>query len=93
MPPSPANRVSNAGTFIAVVLLLTCALGLFLLVMMVNPFVMGVLLIPAVLVPLGVCQYLIWGPWLARLQAAEREREATLSPSLTRNHEASDARR
>ena len=80
MPPPPANRASNAGTFIAVVLLLACAFGLFLLVWIVNPFVVGVLLIPAVLVPLGFCQYLIWGPWLARLQAEDRERESTRAP-------------
>ena len=78
MPPPmpPANRGSNAGTLIAVMLLLVCSLGLFLLVMMVNPFIMGIILVPTVLGPLAVFQYLIWGRWLDRLRAEDEAREA-----------------
>ena len=78
MPHSlpPANRGSNAGTLIAVMLLLVCSMGLFLLVMMVNPFIMGIILVPTVLGPLAVFQYLIWGRWLDRLRAEDQAREA-----------------
>ena len=72
----PANRGSNAGTLIAVMMLLVCSLGLFLLVMMVNPFIMGIILVPTVLGPLAVFQYLIWGRWLDRLRAEDEAREA-----------------
>lgn len=76
-PPVPsAPRGSNAGTLIAVMLLLVCSLGLFLLVMMVNPFIMGIILVPTILGPLAVMQYLIWGRWLDRLHAEDEAREA-----------------
>ena len=76
-PLPPANRGSNAGTMIAVVLLLVCSLGLFMLVMMVNPFIMGIILIPTFLGPLAGFQYLIWGRWLDRLRAEDEAREAS----------------
>ena len=57
-------------------LLLVCSMGLFLLVMMVNPFIMGIILVPTVLGPLAVFQYLIWGRWLDRLRAEDQAREA-----------------
>lgn len=73
----PANRPgSNAGTMIAAMLVLACAAGFFLLVVIVNPFIIGILVIPLIVVPLGVVQYLLWGRWLAKLQAEEKEREA-----------------
>lgn len=77
MPPPlpPVNRGSNAGTFIAVLLLLMCAGGLFLLVMMVNPFIAGLLVIPMVLGPLAVFQYLLWGRWLDRMKAEHEAHE------------------
>lgn len=57
-------------------LVFACAAGFFLLVVIVNPFIIGVLVIPLIIVPLGVVQYLVWGRWLARLQAEDRERES-----------------
>ncbi len=79
MPPPPlppANRGSNAATLIAAMLLLACAMAFFVLVMVVNPFIVGILVLPLVFGPLAVFQYLVWGRWLARLQAEEQEREA-----------------
>ncbi len=78
MPPPlpPANRGSNAGTLIAMMMLAVCAMGLFMLVSMVTPFVMGVILVPVVLGPLVVLQYLVWGRWLDRLRAEDEAREA-----------------
>ncbi len=78
MPPPlpPANRGSNAATLIAAMLLLACALAFFVLVMVVNPFIVGILVLPLVFGPLAVFQYLVWGRWLARLQAEEQAREA-----------------
>ena len=48
-----------------------------MLVMMVNPFIMGIILIPTFLGPLAVFQYLIWGRWLDRLRAEDEAREAS----------------
>ncbi|MES2793882.1 MAG: hypothetical protein V4719_29990 [Planctomycetota bacterium] len=78
MPPAKpqSNAVANAGTFIAVMLLLVCSLGLFLLVMMVNPFIMGIILVPTVLGPLAAFQYLAWGRWLNILHEEDKAREA-----------------
>lgn len=78
MPPTlpPANRGSDAATLVAAMMLLVCIAAFFLLVMFVNPFIIGVLVLPLVFGPLAVFQYLIWGRWLARLQAEDREREA-----------------
>ena len=75
-PLPPANRGSNAGTAIAAMLVLACAGGFFLLVMLVNPFIAGILVIPMVLGPLGVFQYLVWGRWLDRLKAEQEARDA-----------------
>ncbi len=57
-------------------LLLVCSLGLFLLVMMVNPFIMGIILVPTVLGPLAAFQYLAWGRWLNILHEEDKAREA-----------------
>lgn len=77
MPPPPPNRLSDAGTFIAAFMVLVCVLGFFVFVLVVMPFNLGVVLvIPLVFGPLTYVQYLIWGRWLNRLHAEEREREA-----------------
>lgn len=76
-PQPPANRFSDAGTFIAAMMLLACVLGFFVLMLIVMPINIGIVLIlPLVFGPLTFVQYLIWGRWLARLQAEEKAREA-----------------
>lgn len=76
-PPPPVKPASNAGTLIAAMLVLACVMAFFLLVLVVNPFIIGVLVLPLVFGPLAVFQYLIWGRWLARLQAEEQDRESS----------------
>jgi hypothetical protein len=71
----PEKRGSDAATFIAVIMVLVCIGGFLLLMMSVIPGFIGVLLIPLGVGPLIFLQYLVWGRWLARLQAEDQERE------------------
>lgn len=74
---SAGNRAAaNMGTLVAAMILLACACAFFVLVLVVNPFIIGILILPLVFGPLAVVQYLVWGRWLARMQAVERERES-----------------
>lgn len=78
-PPLPARPErpsgSNAGTLIALVLVLFCVAGLFTLVMFINPFIMGVLLVLGGFTILISMQYFLFGRWFEKMQFNQTQSE------------------
>ena len=89
-PPKRERSGSNAATMMAMAMLLTCAGCLFFLVVIVNPFAIGILVIGLVFVPMSLMHYLVWGRLMQQhnlheQQQIDLEQTASQQPPLQRN--------